>query len=99
MIDMNGFLMIEPCGPVEPSVRDALTVATEAAILSARLGERYRGFHVCCCGARSDNGERFIQIGSRQYLTNSLAAHYMEFHRSEVPARDIELVRSIVGDV
>jgi len=100
MIDPTGFMMIEPRGEKEPSVRDELTAATNAALARAREGVQYRGFHLCRCGVASGNCSLFITIDGHEYLSNLLAGHYMEFHRSEVPERDLELARRLcaLGD-
>lgn len=51
----------------------------------------YRGFHVCKCGAISDNRDWYTPSGR---ITNSLLVHYVQMHRSEVPQSEIDKLLS-----
>lgn len=85
-------LMIEPNDKVkELEVNDAYTAKMEMLIKKATEGPAYKGFHVCACGERSTNYD--LKIG--KYTANSLAAHYLRYHRSEVPASEIEKLRKL----
>lgn len=52
-------------------------------------GLGYMGYHTCVCGAVSQNFDLEIYPG---YYTNSLAAHYLKWHREEVPQRELDKV-------
>lgn len=89
----NGILMIEPCGRVsdQPLV-DELTRKMAAAWRNRRDGDiGYRGFHICACGAFSDSKDHWIG----ELLTNSLAIHYLAYHRYDVPEEELEKVRAL----
>jgi hypothetical protein len=45
------------------------------------LKGEYKGFHRCVCGAESSDCEYLI---TRNVATNSLAAHYLQYHRDEI---------------
>jgi hypothetical protein len=49
-----------------------------------------RGVHYCVCHAKSANFD--FELADGMY-TNTLAVHYMLYHRSEVPAQEIEKVK------
>lgn len=58
-------------------------------------GERTMGVHVCTgagCGARSRSYDLKLPCG---LATNSLALHYMMYHRDEVPKDDLNKVQSM----
>lgn len=99
MIDTTGLLMIEPKhhGSSLP-VLDALTRKMTAAWRTSKAGVSYRGVHVCVCGATSDNCEHHVPINGRAMRTNSLAVHYLAFHRSEVPESDLRHVGALVEE-
>lgn len=87
----NGILMIEPSSKVsaEPLI-DELTRKMTAGWRRRRESDYgYRGFHVCACGAVSDNHDHFIGSGGG-LLTNSLCIHYLAFHRSDVPKEELD---------
>ncbi len=85
MVTNNGILMIEPSGSPSPTpIIDELT-RNMTAIWRKRRDSDYsfRGFHVCNCGAHSDNKEHWLGVDN--LLTNSLCIHYLAFHRKDVP--------------
>ena len=94
MKNPNGLLMIEPSGSVsaQPTI-DALTRKMTAALRQAGKGATYRGFHACRCGARSSNRETFV--GHEKVQTNSLAVHYLAYHRTEVPTAELQKVATL----
>jgi len=51
------------------------------------------GWHDCICGAKSASYDSEIVRG--QLYTNSLAAHYVAYHRDEVPAEDLERIAKL----
>lgn len=94
MIDTKGLLMIEPSerGYDVPLI-DKLTRQMTAAWRSRRTSEYgYRGFHVCRCGANSDNRDHWVMVAGQELLTNSLCIHYLAFHRQEVPVEELAKV-------
>lgn len=91
-VSNQSLLMIEPTSRVkEPAVNDAYTAKMEMLLKKATKGPFYKGFHICACGERSSNCDFYIG----KYTTNSLAAHYLRYHRSEVPASEIEKLRKL----
>lgn len=92
----DGILMIEPPGSVsEKPVIDELTRKMTAAWRRARHAKSgYRGFHICRCGAPSDNKDHWVgeELG---LLTNSLCIHYLAYHRSYVSNEELEKVRAL----
>ena len=49
---------------------------------SFSVGSHTLGVHTCVCGERSKSYDFQIEDG---YVTNGLAAHYLERHRDEIP--------------
>lgn len=88
-------LMIEPNSPksIEPVI-DSLTRKMTAAWQSRRDSNfAYRGRHTCKCGATSDNRDHWVTTeDGRELLTNSLAIHYLAYHRSDVPQSELDKV-------
>lgn len=90
----NGILMIEPLRQTsaEPLI-DALTRQMTAAWRQRRdSGYSMRGFHICACHATSDNKDHWV---GPDLLTNSLCIHYLAFHRDDVPAAELDKVRTL----
>lgn len=90
--------MIEPANPPSATaLRDTITEMFRP-IFDAALANRpdwmncYKGFHECSCGAMSETFD--VRLPSGQ-LTNSLAMHYLEFHRDEVPDCEIEKILTL----
>ena len=50
------------------------------------------GHHTCKCGATSEGSDYKIAEG---LYTNSLGAHYVAFHRNDVPKSDIEKISKL----
>jgi hypothetical protein len=98
VINSNGMLMVEPSAKVsaEPLI-DSLTRKMCRAWRVRRIGpNRYKGVHFCSCGANSDNGQHFVTDGSGQEReTNSLAIHYLAFHRPDLLEEELAKVRSL----
>jgi hypothetical protein len=57
---------------------------------------RVLGVHKCICGTRSESADYGILIDGTTYYTNSLADHYVQYHRSSVSKRDLELINKII---
>ena len=92
----KAILMIEPANkPSLTPVIDDLTLKCVYIVRHATDRRKYRGFHKCSCGARSSN-ERLVFDNK---LTNSLCAHYMAYHRGEVPQEEIDYINSLDVDV
>src|SRR5579859_2736633 len=82
MIDEKNFLFVEPNEPKsdEPIV-DEITKRVTALLRKAKEGNHYKGFHVCSCGACSGACDLILPNGQK---TNSLAVHYIAYHRKEL---------------
>jgi hypothetical protein len=59
----------------------------------------YKGCHWCVCGEVSSNQDYTITMGGKEYITNSLALHYLQYHRDEVPQRDLDLIQQALNKV
>ncbi len=97
MIDPDGLLMIEPEGQAtqEPLV-DEITRKMTAAWRAARHSDYgYRCFHQCTCGATSDNKDHWILVNNQELSTNSLAIHYLAFHRENISEAELRKVASL----
>jgi hypothetical protein len=94
MKDPDGLLMIEPRGAASAKpLLDALTRRMTAAWRAHPIDESraFRGWHTCCCGARSDHLEPRIE----GRLSNPLCVHYLAWHRKEVAEVELEKVQSL----
>lgn len=93
-IDPTMILMIEPSATVSPEpVIDLLTRKMTAAWrVRQDMRDCYRGYHICECGARSDNKDHWVGM---DLLTNSLCVHYLAFHRAEVPQTELDKVAAL----
>ncbi len=77
---------------LEP-VNDELTGKMERLLSSAKDGTRWRGWHLCTgCGEQS--GCCDLVVGG--YTTNSLAAHYLRWHRDDVPQSELNKLEAII---
>ena len=72
-------------------VDDALTKKMEHLLELATIGMRYKGWHTCVCGEKSGSWDLII----KGYTTNSLAAHYLRWHRDEVPMSEINKLKDV----
>jgi len=63
----------------------------EALLCIAKKEATFRGFHRCVCGATSGNSDLKVD----KYITNTLAPHYLRWHRDEVPISEIQKLKSI----
>ena len=86
-LDEKHLLFIEPKNKVrEPEVNDEITRIAYEVFARTKPGKHCLGVHTCACGAHSDSCD-FILPGGE--TTNSLAFHYVKFHRGEVPRDEI----------
>lgn len=92
----KNILMIEPSAKtsVQPVI-DELTRKMTAAMRKATYSGGYRGVHECACGEMSGNKDLFLENGQ---MTNSLAVHYLAFHRDAVPASELDKVRALPNE-
>jgi hypothetical protein len=92
--DNNHVLFIEPKQPAaEAPIQDELTAKMRELMIHAHPSDgHYFGFHQCVCGAKSDTRDWFLATGQK---TNSLAVHYLEYHRREVPDSELEKIRML----
>lgn len=86
-------LQIHPRGQqTKEPVNDALTVKMEWLLGAAEKGTQWRGRHGCTgCGETSGSCDLLVD----KYVTNSLAAHYLRWHRPDVPVSEIEKLNGI----
>uniref|UniRef100_A0A6M3KFL2 Uncharacterized protein n=1 Tax=viral metagenome TaxID=1070528 RepID=A0A6M3KFL2_9ZZZZ len=76
----------------EYPVNDTLTDKMEKLLSSAKKGTQYRGWHNCTgCGEMS--GSCDLIVGP--YITNSLAAHYLRWHRNDAPESEINKLKKL----
>lgn len=90
----HGLLYIEPSAATSAKpCLDRLTRKMTAA-LRANTGPilAFLGCHECACGVWSSS-EDYMIAGGR--VTNSLAVHYLAFHRAEVPESELEKVAKL----
>ena len=91
-IDDNFLMMIEPKSKKpEETINDDYSQMADFLLSKIERHQFYRGFHVCACGQRSDNAQ--CLIGNIE--TNSLLAHYVKNHRSEVPMNELIKLKAI----
>lgn len=87
-------LFVEPTlAPTELPIIDDITRRLTSAwrVRQTDPTSRSRGVHSCtgaACHAHSDNADHLVA----GLLTHSLCIHYVAFHRSEIPARDLERI-------
>ena len=98
--DRDHLLFIEPVADAtEEPVLDELTGKMAGAWQHRRVSGSWRGFHICSCGAHSDHQDYSLKTTDGQELkTNSLALHYLAYHRSEVPRRERAKVMRLIGE-
>ena len=97
MISDKGLLFIEPVHLSSSTpIVDHLTRRMAAAFRMARAddGHFYLGWHRCICGANSTNQNYYLPNG---FLTNSLCVHYVAYHRSEIPAHQLTLIKTLTS--
>ena len=90
----GGFLMIEPeRAPSKEPVLDTITRRVAAALSKVTENPRghYKGHHTCICGVASGSIDLFLD-GSG-LLTNSLAVHYVAYHRDEIPPEEMAKIK------
>jgi hypothetical protein len=104
-------LYIEP--KTDPSVMpviDALTCSMVHALRKAKEGSvnywteppytfeegnGYKGWHRCSCGVTSSNKDYQLPGGE---MTNSLAIHYLAYHRNEISEEQLKRVEALTED-
>lgn len=90
------YLRVSPEHSAEP-VDDELTSGMATELAAAEKGPRFRGVHRAACGATSSNCDYLLPCG---VWTNSLATHYLRWHRAEIPESELAKVReALSGDV
>jgi hypothetical protein len=105
MFSSEGLLFIEPKLPAaNQPIIDDLTIRMNTALRQGKSGiyrnddiieGRYRGFHRCACGAMSDSQDHLVLTVNGHLLTNSLATHYLAYHRAEVSEAQLNMVRQL----
>jgi hypothetical protein len=56
--------------------------------------ESCMGVHTCICGAKSHSRDYLLPNG---YVTNSLAVHYLIFHRDEIPKEEFDKIDKMLS--
>jgi hypothetical protein len=84
-------LYIEPrnMASAEPVIDEITTKMTAAFKEATGTEMHWRGFHHCVCGSCSDDTDYILPSG---HQTNSLAVHYVAFHRNEVPEEQLDII-------
>jgi hypothetical protein len=103
MIDLRpeSLLFIEPQNPPTSTPQvDELTRKMAAALATGTsTGQAWRGIHECTgCpeSARVYSSNTNFYVGEGKKLqANTLATHYLAFHRAEVPESELAKVRSL----
>jgi len=96
-LDDKNLMMIEPKDPNLKRVEDELTRASRKLVWEIQPSEHsFRGFHMCVCGARSNNRDHYIKFENIIFETNSLLVHYVEYHRSEIPETEMKKLISVL---
>lgn len=102
VVNPNGIMMVEPTRRASdvPLIDEATRKMTAAWRAAKHSDYGYRGFHVCTCGATSDNkdhwvGENSVGEEDKGKNTNSLAIHYLAYHRQDVPVDELEKVLNL----
>ncbi len=92
-LDDKHLLFIEPKARAsEEPLQDELSRKLQMMLSHAVRGDCYRGVHHCSCGAQSNSCDWVLSNG---LITNSLAVHYLEYHRAEVPEGEIQKINSL----
>lgn len=94
---MHRALYIEPTQPPSESpVLDSLTRRAAFALSRCRMGQGWRGFHTCACGAQSSANEHILRAIIGEIETNSLMVHYLAHHRAECPTLELQALELIL---
>jgi len=90
-------LFIEPIHPASSTpIVDHITRRMAAAFRAARTDTWISaGLHKCVCGAYSTSVNYYLPSG---HLTNSLCVHYVAYHRSEIPARQMTIIETLTSE-
>jgi len=96
MINIAGIMMIEPSNKTStmPFIDEPTRKMTAAWRRRRDSKHGYRGFHICACGAFSDNKDHWVGNG-KGLLTNSLCVHYLAFHRCDIPQEELDKVHML----
>lgn len=76
----------------EEEISDKYTDFLKKTLHKAKSYKKYKGWHTCICGAVSTSSDLYLH----GYITNSLALHYMQYHRSEVPQSEITKLDNLI---
>ena len=93
IIDNNrGLMFIEPTGtdPRGP-IMDELTLKAQEVFdrCDEDVMSATRGWHICT-GCNKANSTNVVYNTPKGRVTNSLLAHYVEYHRNEIPAQEMK---------
>lgn len=104
----HGLLYIEPTRkrsnePVEDKYTKTIDNLVTKAVNDKKYGIfnktfepdcMYLGVHTCVCGEKSLSCDLKI---TDKYATNSLAPHYLRFHRDEIPVKEFKKLDEILS--
>jgi hypothetical protein len=98
----DSLLMIEPTSaPSATPVIDSLTRKMAGAwAVRVQSHYSYRGCHNCAgkgCSATSDSYDHEVVGTNGAMNTNSLAVHYLAYHREDVPADELAKVAELAA--
>lgn len=93
-LDSKHLLFIEPKLPKSESPINDYAVTRMLVMLdfAQPVAPYYKGFHACVCGEISTNYNIELLDG---IITNSLAVHYLQWHRDEIPPSELDKLDSI----
>ena len=92
MIDPTRLLFIEPFDRSPEPIIDSLTRKITASLKKAKRGDCWMGSHMDVCGCRSSSCDQILPNGE---ITNSLAIHYVAFHRSSIPQEQLDKIEAL----
>ena len=77
-----------------------LALPVPGAWQTREVGKSWRGRHMCTgCSAESDNYDHFVAtVDGGRLKTNSLAVHYLAYHRADVPEGELAKVVRLQAD-
>ncbi len=91
----NYLLFIHPKGPAVNTDDELLYTFNEIYQQKQRISDECTmGVHHCTsCGKPSENRDYVLPGG---WITNTLAVHYLEWHRYEIPAYEMEKIQRCI---
>lgn len=94
--DDNYLLFIEPKNKPKNTIDNLTHYFAKQFLYMQGKDDFTKGFHICSCGEYSDNVTYDIDICGKTYITNVLALHYVQYHREEIPTRDLDIINQLI---